>query len=74
MRAGAGAYGRAIIAEAKLWNKTKSLGDDKDRSEGGGSDSNTHSSPDSSKSGEFSGIFRFSPEDTILIVDDSKHF
>ncbi|KAG9051351.1 hypothetical protein FS837_008446 [Tulasnella sp. UAMH 9824] len=66
--AGPRSYGRAVIEEAKGWNKT--LRDDKDPSESGGSESNAQSNGDSSRSAEFSGIFRFSPEDTILIVDD----
>ncbi|KAG8934383.1 hypothetical protein FRC01_003340 [Tulasnella sp. 417] len=66
------AYGRAMIEEAKGWNKAKAQSDDRDRSESGGSESNANSNTDSSKSGEFSGIFRFSPDDTILIVDDTE--
>ncbi|KIO32181.1 hypothetical protein M407DRAFT_18753 [Tulasnella calospora MUT 4182] len=65
------AYGRAMIEEAKGWNKIRAQSDDKDRSESGGSESNANSNTDSSRSGEFSGIFRFSPDDTILIVDDN---
>lgn len=68
------AYGRAMIEEVKGWNNTRSIGDDKDRSESGGSESNANSNPESVRSGEFSGVFRFSPEDTILLVDDSKDF
>lgn len=61
-----------MIEEAKGWNKVKAQSDDNNRSESGGSDSNAaFSSTESSKSGEFSGMFRFSPEDTILVVDDS---
>ncbi|KAG8895149.1 hypothetical protein FRC00_007900, partial [Tulasnella sp. 408] len=71
VRVGLRAYGRAVIEEAKGWNKIKLMGDDKDRSESGGSESLPTSNTDSSRSGEFSGVFRFSPEDTILIVDDN---
>ncbi|KAG9051349.1 hypothetical protein FS837_008444 [Tulasnella sp. UAMH 9824] len=72
VRVGLRAYGRAVIEEAKGWNKIKLTGDDKDRSESGGSESLPTSNTDSSRSGEFSGVFRFSPEDTILIVDDNS--
>lgn len=74
IRAAPRAYGRAMIEEAKGWNRARAQTDDKDRSESGGSESNANSNTDSSRSGEFSGIFRFSPDDTILIVDDSGYF
>ncbi|KIO22866.1 hypothetical protein M407DRAFT_215856 [Tulasnella calospora MUT 4182] len=72
VRAGPRAYGRAMIEEAKGWNRMKSLGDDKDRSESGGSESIPNSSTESSRSGELSAVFRFSHDDTILIVDDNS--
>ncbi|KAG8979497.1 hypothetical protein FRC05_008486 [Tulasnella sp. 425] len=72
IRAAPRAYGRAMLEEAKGWNRIRAQSDDKDRSESGGSESNANSNTDSSRSGELSGLFRFSPDDTILIVDDSK--
>ncbi|KAG8934381.1 hypothetical protein FRC01_003338 [Tulasnella sp. 417] len=69
--AGPRAYGRATIEEAKGWTKSTPLADDTDLSESGGSESNAHSNADSGRSGEFSWVFHFSPEDTILIVDDN---
>lgn len=74
IRAAPRAYGRAMLEEAKGWNRIRAQSDDRDRSESGGSESNTNSNTDSSRSGELSGLFRFSPDDTILIVDDSKWF
>ncbi|KAG8986371.1 hypothetical protein FRB90_004052, partial [Tulasnella sp. 427] len=72
IRAAPRAYGRAMIEEAKGWNKVRALSDDKDRSESGGSDSNANSNTDSSRSGDLAGMFRFSPDDAILIVDDNS--
>lgn len=71
LRKGPRAYGRALIEELKGWNKIKPIGEDKDRSESGGSDSIANTT-DSLRSAELSGVFRFSSSDTILIVDDSE--
>ncbi|KAG8934382.1 hypothetical protein FRC01_003339 [Tulasnella sp. 417] len=73
VRVGPRDYGRAMIEEAKAWSRIKSRGDDKDLSESAGSESiPTSSGGESNRSAEFSGFFRFSHEDTVLIVDDNS--
>lgn len=65
-------YGKGILEEASNWAKTtnRSAQDDITPSDGTGSDS----SPDtgSTRSGDVAALFRFAPDDTILVVDDSK--
>ncbi|KAG8992908.1 hypothetical protein FRB90_000870, partial [Tulasnella sp. 427] len=73
LRNGPRAYGRAMIEEAKRWNNIRLPGDERDRTESGGSEINTNSNSngESVRHAELSAVFRFSPKDTILIVDDN---
>lgn len=63
-------YGIGIVEEATGWAKSKLNPDDATPSETTNSDSAADSG--SSRSGDMAALFRFAPEDVILVVDDSE--
>ncbi|KAG8997175.1 hypothetical protein FRB93_000461 [Tulasnella sp. JGI-2019a] len=64
------AYGIGIVEEATGWAKSKVNPEDATPSESINSDSAADSG--SSKSGDIMALFRFAPEDVILVVDDNS--
>ncbi|KAG8887410.1 hypothetical protein FRB98_009674 [Tulasnella sp. 332] len=63
-------YGIGIIEEASGW--AKNAYDDVTPSESVSSDTAGESNTESSKSGEMTSLFRFAPDDVILVVDDNR--
>lgn len=63
-------YGRGIVEEATQWGQRPKFLDETTTPSESASSELTNS--DSTRSGDLAGMFRFAPDDKILVVDDNS--